>query len=198
MNHKIISIAQLNMQQIMELANLHHNVMHSLLTDLGLPIVEKYYQIARADSSVIGLCALSEMGSPLGWALGSSKPDQLNGRLREAPVWFVSQMLRVLFTRPRLIWPLFVSARNVSVPMAEGAVELTYIGVDTSARKQGLGLELLHGFIQAARAARYKSVFLSVEVDNESAIALYTKVSFRIIDSFTEGSFKRHRMKLTL
>jgi ribosomal protein S18 acetylase RimI-like enzyme len=138
------------------------------------------------------------MGSPLGWALGSPKPDQLNSRLREAPLWFASQMLRVLFTRPRLIWQLFVSARSASMPMTEGAVELTYIGVDASARKQGLGRELLNVFIQAARAAKYKSVLLSVEAENEEAIALYTKAGFRTLNSYTEGSFKRHRMELTL
>ena len=137
---------------------------------------------------------MSETGSLLGWALGSSKPDQLNGRLREACLWFISQMLRVLSTHPRLIWQLFVSARSASVPMKEGAVELTYIGVDTSVRKQGLGRELLNGFIQAARAAKYESIVLSVEAENAEAIALYTRAGFRIINSFAEGIFNRHRM----
>jgi ribosomal protein S18 acetylase RimI-like enzyme len=198
MSYKIIPVTQLNEKQIIELANLHHRVMHSLLTDLGLPILEKYYQIAHDDSSVIGLCALSETGSPVGWALGSSKPDQLNGRLREAWRWFIFQMLRVLFTHPRLIWQLFVSARSAAAPMQEGAVELTYIGVDTSARKQGLGSALLNGFVQAAHAAKYETVVLSVEAENAEAIALYTKAGFRIIDSFAEGIFNRHRMELTL
>ena len=198
MSYKIIPITQLNARQITKLASLHHKVMHSLLTDLGLPILEKYYQIAHDDPSVIGLCAVSETGSPLGWALGSSKPDQLNGRLREAWLWFISQMLRVLFTHPRLIWQLFVSARSASAPMKEGTVELTYIGVDTSARKQGVGRELLEGFLQAARDAKYESVVLSVEAENAEAIALYTRAGFRIIHTFAEGIFNRHRMELAL
>jgi len=198
MNHEIISITQLNADQINALAKLHHEVMHSLLTDLGLPFLERYYQIAGGDSSVIGFCAMSEMGSPLGWAIGSPRPDQLNRRLREAPLWFASQMLRVLLNRPRLIWQLLISAQSASAQLADGSIELTYIGVDHSARQQGLGRELLNIFIQAAHDSKYRSVTLSVEAENERAIALYTKAGFRAINSFTEGSFKRLRMELKL
>jgi ribosomal protein S18 acetylase RimI-like enzyme len=198
MNYKMIPVSQLSARQTTELAGLHHKVLHSLLSELGLPIVERYYQIACKEPSVIGFCVLSAMGRPLGWVLGSSKPDQLNGRLREARLWFISQMLRVLFTHPRLMWQLFLSLRSAPVPMAKAAIELTYIGVDASARNQGLGRELLNRFVQAARDMKYRSVVLSVEAENTEAIALYTKAGFEIINSFTEGSFKRHRMELAL
>lgn len=196
MNHKIIPVSQLSESQILELARLHQRVMHSLLTDLGLPVVERYYQIACSDSKVIGFCALSETGNPLGWGIGSSKPDQLNGRLRATPVWFVFQMLRVLVTRPRIMMQLITSVRAASALMPEGVIELTYIGVDSSARQRGLGRELLNTFIQAARDRSYRSVVLSVEAENESAIALYTRAGFTILSTFTEGSFHRHRMEL--
>ena len=196
MNYKIVPLSHLNNDHIKELARLHRRLIHSLLTDLGLPFVERYYQIARADSSVIGVCVLSADGNPLGWAIGSSKPDQLNVRLREAWLWFASQMLRVLVTRPRLIRQLFISARSASMKMKQGAIELTYIGVDSSVRKQGLGRELLNAFLQAARDGGYQSVVLSVEAENKDAIALYTRVGFKIIHSFIEGRFKRHRMEL--
>ena len=196
MNHQLVPMSQLNAGQIRELARLHYKVMHSLLSDLGLPFVERYYQIACAESSVVGVCALTENRSLLGWAIGSSKPDQLNGRLREAWLWFASQMLRVLVTRPRLIRQLFISARSASMKMKQGAIELTYIGVDSSVRKQGLGRELLNAFLQAARDRGFQSVVLSVEAENKDAIALYTRVGFKIIHSFIEGRFKRHRMEL--
>lgn len=198
MKYKIIPISQLDDEQIKRLARLHHNVMHSLLTDLGLPFVERYYQIACADSSVIGVCAVDEDVNPLGWAVGSPKPNQVNRRMREAWGWFLIQMMRVLFTNPKLIPQLIASARTSSIEMKEGAVELTYIGVDESARKQGLGRALLDAFIESAREKKFASVELSVEAENTDAIALYTKEGFKISRSFTEGRFNRHRMELTL
>ena len=196
MNYTLFSLSKLNPGQTRQLARLHQRAMHSLLTDLGLPLIEQYYQIARADASVIGLCALGADGNPLGWAIGSPNPNQFNGRLREAPGWFALLMLRALFMNPKLIWQILVSARSMSVAMKKGAVELTYIGVDSSVRKQGLGRELLRAFIEAAREKKYKSIELSVEADNSAAIAMYTRAGFIVIASFKEGAFNRYRMEL--
>lgn len=198
MNHKLIPLSPLNDDQIKGLARLHHRVMHSLLTDLGLPFVEKYYQIACNDPSVTGMCAVDNGGNPLGWAVGSPTPNQVARRMREAWMWFIIQMLRVSLTRPTLIRQLVASARSSSVEMNEGAIELTYIGVDASVRKQGLGHALLSAFIEAARAKNFSTVELSVEAANADAIALYTKAGFAIIASFKEGAFDRHRMELKL
>jgi len=198
MNYKIVAFSRLNDNRINQLARLHHRVMHSLLTDLGLPFVERYYQIARADSSVVGVCAVNEGGNPLGWAIGSSKPNQVNDRMREAWGWFFIQMIRALFTNPKLISQIFISARSSSVAMKQGAIELTYIGVDESARKQGLGRALLNAFIEMAREKKISSVELSVEAENADAIALYTKAGFEIVASYKEGKFNRNRMELKL
>lgn len=198
MKYKTIPVAELNDVQLKDLAFLHHRAMHSLLTDLGLPFLERYYQLARADSSVIGLCALDAEGRPLGWAVGSPTPEQVIRRMSEAKGWFILHMLRVLMTNPKTLWQAFVSSRIAAVAMKPGTVELTYIGVDTSARKQGLGHELLTAFIEIAREKKYKSVELSVEGDNAAAIALYTGAGFRVARSFTEGAFNRHRMELIL
>lgn len=198
MSHSIIPVSQLTDRQTAELAVLHYAVMPALLSDLGLPVVERYYQIACQDPEVIGLAARSETGQLLGWAIGSSKPDQLNGRLREAPIWFVIQMLRALATRPRVIIQLIASVRTLASSVPEGAIELTYLGVDASARKQGVGGAILEAFLQAARRAGYRSVVLSVEGENESAIALYTRAGFTLINTFSEGRFHRHRMELKL
>ncbi len=198
MNFKIISLSYLNDNRINQLARLHHKEMESLLSDLGLPFVERYYQTARADSSVIGACALGVAGNPLGWGIGSPRPNQVNRRMREAWGWFIVQMLRVLLTNPKLIWQVFVSSQTSSIAMKAGAVELTYIGVDSSARKQGLGSELLSAFIEAAREKKFRTVELSVDADNTAAIALYTRAGFETIASFKEGRFNRHRMELIL
>jgi len=49
-----------------------------------------------------------------------------------------------------------------------------------------------------SRETRYRSVVLSVEKDNEPAIALYQKAGFKITKTFSEGRYERHRMELIL
>ncbi len=196
MDHRIIS--RLSDDQINQLARLHHRILPSLLTDLGLPIVERYYQFARADSSVISACALDANGSLLGWAIGSPAPNRVTRRISDAWGWFILQMLRILFTRPRVMVQLIASSRSMQTELQEGAVELTYIGVGESARRQGLGRALLATFIESARERKFTSVELSVEAENADAIALYTKVGFKIVASYKEGAFERYHMVLKL
>lgn len=199
MNYILIPVHQLDSQQLKLLASLHQAVMETLLSDLGFPIVERYYQAAAEDEKVIGFCAVRE-GAALGWVVGSPHPQALNNRLRSPLWWFALQMLRVLFTRPRLLWQLAVSARlarNESIP-EPGEIELTYLGVAPEARGQKLGYALLQEFITTCRAAGYKKVLLSVEIENEAAADLYRKSDFQIAKTFTEGQYERHRMELTL
>jgi ribosomal protein S18 acetylase RimI-like enzyme len=118
--------------------------------------------------------------------------------MSEAQGWFIVQMTRVLFTNPKSIWQIFLSMRSSPMAMKPGAIELTYIGVDESARKRGLGRELLKAFIHLARAKKFRSIELSVEAENTAAIALYTRAGFTILASFKEGKFDRHRMELIL
>ena len=200
MAHNIISLGELDDEQVLELARLHHAVMYSLLTELGLPFLERYYQLAQKDGNVIGFCAVSESGSPLGWVTGSPNPDQLNGRLREPLTWFILQMLRLLFTHPWVLWQLVSSVFSSSDQsnIKDNAIELTYIGVSRKQTGIGIGTKLIDNFLTASREAGYHSVILSVEVDNQPAIALYKKTGFEIIQTFSEGRYQRHRMELKI
>lgn len=200
MAHNIISLGELDDEQVLELARLHHAVMYSLLTELGLPFLERYYQLAQKDGNVIGFCAVSESGSPLGWVTGSPNPDQLNGRLREPLTWFILQMLRLLFTHPWVLWQLVSSVFSSSDQsnIKDNAIELTYIGVSRKQTGIGIGSKLIDNFLTASREAGYHSVILSVEVDNQPAIALYKKTGFEIIQTFSEGRYQRHRMELKI
>jgi len=197
MEYRIVPIQQLDDTQIVDVAKLHHTVLHSLLSELGLPFVERYYQIARGDDDVIGFCALSDEGTPLGWVVGTSKPDQINGRLREPFLWFILQMIRVLFIHPALIWQLVLSSRSASFEIKAGCIELVYLGVAVSARSRGIGGKLMDVFVQAC-AKDYRCVLLSVEEENADAIRLYTKAGYKIMETIVEGKYKRYRMELNI
>ena len=82
MDNHLVEFSQLTHEDLKRLALLHHSVMHTLLSDLGLPIVWRYYQIAQRDSRTIGLCAISDSGQIQGWAMGSPHPDRINAQLR--------------------------------------------------------------------------------------------------------------------
>jgi|SRR5687767_6167000 len=200
MDYTLVEFPQLDTDGINRLAALHHSVMQTLLSNLGLPVVLRYYQVAREERSVVGICAVSPSGEMLGWALGSPHPNLINSRVRTPLTWFLLQMLRLTLTRPLVLWQLVSSVlRSSGQPdLKSGAIELTYIGVASDQRGKGLGRKLLDAFIEASRMAGYHSVVLSVEMENMPAIALYEKAGFKIIQSFSEGHYQRHRMELVL
>lgn len=200
MTFTLTPLSQLDPANLDGLAALHQSVMHTLLSDLGQPLVRRYYQACRDDPAVIGLCAVAADGKIIGWAVGSPHPDALNASLRRPLGWFTGQMLRLAFTRPGALLQLVVSVLSSTLQMENeaGALELTYIGVDPSARGQGLGTALLRAFADAARAAGYRSVVLSVETDNPEAASIYRHCGFLITKTFDEGRFQRHRMQLLL
>ena len=198
-------LSQLGPSRLNDLAALHHATMHTLLADLGLPVVQRYYQICQRDPSVIGVCGISPLpmgvgAEILGWAVGSPHPEAINAQLRTPLPWFAGQMLRLALTRPGTLLQL---AQSVLAPseanaLRPGQIELTYIGVAESARGQGLGKGLLIAFLKASRAAGHTSAALSVETDNPAALALYAQAGFKVTKSFREGRFERQRMELAL
>ena len=200
MDYVLVRLSQLDADGIKRLAALHQSVMRTLLSDLGMSTVLRYYQVAPNDPSVIGICAISPSGEMLGWALGSPHPDKLNSRLRTPLAWFLSQMLRLAFTRPLVLRQLISSVLRsfTHQDMEPGAIELTYIGVASDQRGKGWGKELLNAFMEASRLNGYRLVIVSVEIENTSAVALYEKAGFKIIETFWEGRYQRHRMELVL
>ncbi|MCG2784695.1 MAG: GNAT family N-acetyltransferase [Anaerolineae bacterium] len=203
----LLPLSQLPASLLPALAALHKATMPTLLSDLGDNFVLRYYQIAQKDPTVIAICALDDHPEPLstshvsrvtlGYALGSPDPAALNAQLRRPLSWFAVQMLKLAFSNPRVLLQLAQSVLTASKAnsLKPGQIELTYIGVAPEARGQGLGKSILLAFVESARTAGYTSVVLSVETDNPAALALYTRFGFTITQTFSEGSYNRHRME---
>jgi GNAT superfamily N-acetyltransferase len=199
MEYSIRPLATLDQHALTRVAYLHQSVMHNLMSDLGLPIILRYYEIARTDPSVIGLTAVSTSGEPLGWAVGSPNPNGLNTKIRRPAFWFLAQMFRLAITRPAVLWELgrsvFYSSGQVDSP---GTIELTYLGIAPASQNKGIGRALLAAFAEASRSSSYCSIVLSAERNNLHALALYTKSGFSIRKIVKEGRFERYRMERTL
>lgn len=200
MEYSLVEFSRLKDDQIKSLALLHDSVMHTLLSDLGLPFVWRYYQIAQVDPKVIGICAIASSGEVLGWVMGSPYPVRITSQLRSPLAWVVLQIARITLTRPIVVWQLIASIFSSSnqADRKNGMVELTYIGVAHPQKGRGLGKELLNVFIEESISRGFHSVVLSVEKENSAAISLYEKAGFKIINTFSEGRYRRHRMELTL
>ncbi len=211
MDFTFTPLADIPQASLPGLASLHAATMPTLLTDLGLPFLLRYYQLAQKSPSVIAFIALhptTEHKAPsidndsliTAYCLGSPNPAALNAKLRQPITWFSIQMLKLAFTRPSILIQLtqsILTASNAN-SLRPGQIELTYIGVALQSRGQGLGLALLQKFAESARTAGYTSIALSVETDNPAAIGLYTKFGFTITQTFTEGRYHRHRMEYSL
>lgn len=191
---------ELNSSEIDKLTDLHISVMHTLLSDLGKPIVLRYYQTAHNHPDVIGLCAVSADGDMLGWAMGSANPAEVNKQLIRPLPWFFPQLLRRALSHPGIILDLFGSLISPSKAnqLKADQMELTYIGIAKDAQGRGIGKLLLNSFLEAAHQANYKSIALSVETDNPAAMSLYSHSGFAITQTFREGRFERHRMEIYL
>ncbi len=200
MDVEVVPLYQVKEVDIKQLASLHYKVMHTLLSDLGLPFVLRYYQIARSDTSVIGVCGINSSGEIIGWAMGSPHPDRINSSLRKPLPWFAAQMFRVMFTRPVVLLQLVASllSSSAETDIKKDEIELTYIGVVPNQRGKGLGKKLLNAFVESSSSNGYRSVVLSVETDNSDAIALYERSGFKIARTYSEGRYQRHRMELIL
>lgn len=193
-------LSQLDRPGLIRLSALHSAVMHTLLADLGQPIVLRYYECAQTDPTVIGFCAISAAGELDGWAIGCADPAALFKKLRQPPAWFAGQMLRLTITRPATLINLISSLFSDSEPnlLSPGQIELTYIGVSAQAQGRGIGKAMLNAFLEASLQAGYASAVISVEIENLSAIRLYTRTGFKITKTFREGQFERHRMERDL
>lgn len=194
-------LRQSNPEQLALVARLHHAAMPTLLSDLGIPFVERYFQAAAADPTVIGMVALLPDGcTPCGYVIGCPRPDRLMAQLRSPFLWFARQILRLLFTCPPVLFQLVVSAFSIQGQMRDdpSVIEVSYLSISPEARGAGLGVRLMLTFLEACRQAGYRAVALSVETENQAAVAMHKKVGFQVKKTFREGRFTRYRMDILL
>ncbi len=200
MNHRLFPIQQIDPALLPPLARLHQSALPILLSDMGYPFVLRYFQIAVRDPSVIGFYALSDSNSLIGYVVGSPQPGRITAQLTKPLFWFLGQCLLLLFRRPRVLWQALVSSLTVSEQWssATDAIEVSYMSVDPQARGRGLGRALMTAFHDASRAAGYKRVMGSQEVENDVSIGLLTDLGYKVKYTFREGRYHRQRIELLL
>ena len=200
MTFSLHPIKQIEPSLIAPMARLHEASLRILLSQMGYPFVLRYFQLAVKDPDVIGFYAMSDENELVGYVVGTPHPDELNSRLTRPLSWFAMQCLRLLFTHPLVLWQAVVSSLTLSKQVAADAdaIEVVYMSVDPKMRGQGLGRALMQALHDASRAAGYKRVMGSQELDNDVSIGLLTSMGYKALYNFREGRYERQRIQLML
>ncbi len=136
----------------------------------------------------------------MGYVVGTPRPDHLNAQLTKPLPWFAVQCLRLALTRPAVLWQALVSSssQGAQMPQDGRAIELVYVAVDPKCRGLGVGRALMQAFQDSSRAAGYRSVVASQELDNQASIGLFAAMGYHVTSRYREGRYERQRVELTL
>lgn len=171
-----------------------------LLSRLGYPFVLRYFENAIKDEHAFGFFAQDdETGEIMGFSLASPEPSSLTSKLTEDRGWFIGNILKVLFTRPIVFFQMLISSVTIRGQMYEpNTIECVYFTVDPKYRGRGLGRSLQKSLMDEGRKRGYKKIYASVETWNIASLKATQANGLKIVKTFREGIFQRHRLESEL
>ncbi|MCB0102111.1 MAG: GNAT family N-acetyltransferase [Anaerolineales bacterium] len=171
-----------------------------LLTKLGYPFVLRYFEGALTDKDSFGFFAKDEeTGEIMGFSLASPQPSALTSKLTEEKIWFIRNIFKVMFTKPLAFLQMVISSVTIRGQMYEpNTIECVYFTVDPKFRGRGLGRTLQNALVEKGRELGYKKIYASVETWNIASLKATQANGFKIIKTFREGIYFRHRLEREL
>ncbi|GAB4567504.1 MAG: hypothetical protein Fur0017_08450 [Anaerolineales bacterium] len=171
-----------------------------LLSKLGYPFVLRYFENAIKDERAFGFYAQEdETGEIMGFSLASPEPSSLTSKLTEDKGWFIKNILKVIFTRPLAFLQMVISSITIRGQMYEpNTIECVYFTVDPKFRGRRIGRSLQKALMDEGRKRGYKKIYASVETWNIASLKATQANGFKIIKTFREGIYHRHRLESEL
>lgn len=194
--HPLKNISPENLPRIAEI----HLGDAGLLSKLGYPFVLRYFENAIKDERAFGFYAQDDKtGEIIGFSLASPEPSSLTSKLTKDKGWFIKNILIVIFTRPLAFLQMVISSITIRGQMYEpDTIECVYFTVDPKFRGRGLGRSLQKALMDEGRKRGYKKIYASVETWNIASLKATQANGFRIIKTFREGIYHRHRLESEL
>ncbi|MBK8616064.1 MAG: GNAT family N-acetyltransferase [Anaerolineales bacterium] len=200
MKYTIHNLHEIAPELLPKLAEIHMGD-HGLLSELGYPFVERYFEIVYKNKQVVAVYAQNdETGELIGYNIAAPEPAALTGQLTSDRAWFIKQIIKAAFTRPLAIVQLVVSSLTIRTQMQNeaDAIESLYLTINPNYRGMGMGGTLQRGLFEAVRAAGYKRIVGSVEISNQASLKMCLSNGFTITKTFREGKYTRHRIEKIL
>ena len=199
MTHKFYPLNSIPPELLPRIAEIHMGDA-GLLSKLGYPFVLLYFENAIKDERAFGFYAQDDAtGEVMGFSLASPEPSALTSKLTEDKVWFVKNIFKVIFTRPMAFLQMAISSITIRGQMYEpNTIECVYFTVDPKYRGRRLGRALQKSLMDEGRKRGYKKIYASVEIWNIASLKATQANGFRIIKTFREGIFRRHRLESEL
>lgn len=199
MPHKIHSLKSIPTELLPRIAEIHLSDA-GLLSKLGYPFVLRYFENAIKDEQAFGFYAQDdETNEIMGFSLASPEPSSLTSKLTEDKGWFIRNILKVIFTRPLAFLQMVISSITIRGQMYEpNTIECVYFTVDEKFRGRGLGRALQKALMDEGRKRGYKKIYASVETWNIASLKATQANGFKIIKTFQEGIYHRHRLESEL
>jgi len=189
-------IEPLARRHVMRVAELHCAALTGLLTALGPAAARAFYEGCTRVRSATGFVSVNA-GGVEGFVLGSTQPDALKGEvLRANPFGTLAGLLAGVLRRPGAIRWLLKSGGGPDEGRYDAtSPELTYLAVAREARGGGVGRQLVDAFTRAMGEAGAPAYDLSVDDDNEGAIAFYERSGFVMLGRYSEFGILHRRYR---
>jgi GNAT superfamily N-acetyltransferase len=200
MKYTIHNLHEIDPKLLPKLAEIHMGD-HGLLSELGYPFVERYFEIVYHDKRVVAVYAQDDETEELiGYNIAAPEPAALTGQLTNDRAWFLKQIIKTAFTRPLAILQLVISSLTIRTQMQNesDAIESLYLTISPNYRGKGMGRTIQQGLFKVVREAGYKRIVGSIEISNQASINMCLANGFTITKTFREGKYTRHRIEKIL
>ncbi len=199
MSYTLYPLKSISAERLPRIAEIHMGDA-GLLSKLGYPFVLRYFEGATKDERAFGFYAQDDKtGEIMGFSLASPEPSALTSKLTEDKGWFIKNILKVIFTKPLAFLQMAISSVTIRGQMYEpNTIECVYFTVDPKFRGRGLGRSLQKALMDDGRKQGYKKIYASVETWNIASLKATQANGFKIIKTFREGIYHRHRLESEL
>ncbi len=199
MPHTLRPLKTIPSEKLSRIAEIHMGDA-GLLSKLGYPFVLQYFENVIKDERAFGFYAQDDKtGEIMGFSLASPEPSSLTSKLTEDKSWFIKNILYVIFTRPLAFLQMVISSITIRGQMYEpNTIECVYFTVDPKFRGHGLGRSLQKALMDEGRKQGYKKIYASVETWNIASLKATQANGLKIIKTFREGIYYRHRLESEL